>query len=251
MDRRAALILGGSGGIGLAIARMLAGEGYSLTIQGRREDRVAAALEELSGAGGPAPLGIDANLASEERIAEVVAAHRERWGRMDVLVNSAGVGIGQPVGEIGAKALDLQVTINLRAAILATRESLPLLRTAGAGHGEALIVHVSSWAGRYPPAWLSVYGATKAALTSFATSTQLEVAGDGIRVTTLSPATVETEMTAYAQGTIPADEMLRPEDLSEAVRFLLRTSKHCVIPEIVLGRLGDFGPGAGGPRADG
>lgn len=240
MNGRAALILGGSGGIGLAIAGMLAEEGYSLTIQGRREDRVAAALERLSTHGGPQPLGLAADLASEWEIARVATTHQEHWGSLDVLVNSAGLGIGQPVEKVEAKALDLQITVNLRAAVLATRESLPHLKAAGAEHGEALIVHVSSWAGRFPPAWLSVYGATKAALSGFAASTQLEVAGEGIRVTTLSPATVETEMTAYAQGEIPPEEMLRPEDLAEAVRFLLRTSRHCVIPEIVLGRLGDL-----------
>jgi len=245
MVRRAALILGGSGGIGLAIARLLAEEGYALTIQGRREEKVAAALDALTAEDRPEPFGLAADLSSEERIAGVVAEHQRNWGRLDVLVNSAGLGVGQPVDRIATKSLDLQVTINLRAAVLATRESLPHLRSAGAEHGQALIIHVSSWAGVHPPAWLSVYGATKSALGSFAASTQLEVAGDGIRVTTLAPATVETEMTAYARGEIPPDEMLRPEDLAEAVRFLLRTSRHCVIPEIVLGRLGDL-PGAAG-----
>lgn len=243
MSERAALVLGGSGGIGLAIAKALAEEGYSLTIQGRRDDKVAAALDALWDVAAVAPLGVTADLASEERIAEIVAAHEEKWGRMDVLINSAGLGMGQPVGEIKTKSLDLQIAINLRAAVLATRDSLPLIERAGAEHGEALIVHVSSWAGKHPPAWLSVYGATKSALSSFAASTQIELAGKGVQVTALCPATVETEMTTYAQGEIPAEAMLRPSDLAEAVRFLLRTSPNCVVPEIVLGRVGDLIPG--------
>jgi len=240
MSERAALVLGGSGGIGLAIARVLAEEGHSLTIQGRRDDRVAAALDGLWDTAKHAPLGLTADLSSEAEIGEVIAAHEEKWGRMDVLINSAGLGMGQPVGEIKTKSLDLQVAINLRAAVLATWDSLPLIERAGAEHGGALIVHVSSWAGKHPPAWLSVYGATKAALCSFAASTQVELAGKGVQVTALCPATVETEMTAYAQGEIPADEMLRPSDLGEAVRFLLRTSPNCFVPEIVLGRVGDL-----------
>ncbi|HTU15798.1 MAG TPA: SDR family oxidoreductase [Solirubrobacterales bacterium] len=241
MSRRAALVLGGSGGIGLAIARVLAEEGYSLTIQGRRADKVEAALDALWEVAKDAPLGLTADLSSEEEIVEAVAAHEERWGRMDVLINSAGLGMGQPVAEIRTKSLDLQLAVNLRAAVLTTRESLPQIERAGAEHGEALIVHVSSWAGKHPPAWLSVYGATKAALCSFAASTQVELAGKGVQVTALCPATVETEMTTYAQGEIPAEAMLRPSDLAEAVRFLLRTSPNCVIPEIVLGRVGDLG----------
>ncbi|MBN8866488.1 MAG: SDR family oxidoreductase [Solirubrobacterales bacterium] len=236
MGARAALVLGGSGGIGFAVAAMLAEEGYDLTIQGRRPEKVDAALERLPGD----PLGLPADLSDEGSIVELVAAHGRSRGRLDVLVNSAGLGIGQPIEELTAKAVDLQLNINLRAAVLATRECLPMLKAAGAEHRKALIAHVSSWAGRFPPAWLSVYGAGKAALNGFAASSQRELAGTGIQVTALCPATVETEMTAYAQGEIPPEEMLRPEDLAEAVRFLLRTSPNCVVPELLLGRLGDL-----------
>lgn len=236
MARPAALVLGGSGGIGLAIAAMLAEEGYDLTIQGRRSERVERALEAL----GPGAAGIAADLGEEDEIARAVAAHGERWGRMDALVNSAGLGIGQHLGEIETRHLDLQIAINFRAAVLALRESLPLLQAAGAEHGHALVALVSSWAGAHPPSWLSIYGATKAALNSFARSAQAELAGGGVQVTALSPATVETELTRYAQGEIAAEEMLRPEDVAEAVRMLLRLSPTARVPEIQLGRAGEL-----------
>ncbi len=238
MAARAALVLGGSGGIGLATARMLAAEGYAVTIQGRRQERVTAAGEAIAGS-----LGLAADLSDEQEIVGVVSRHVQRWGRLDVLVNSAGLGIGQPVDEIKAKSLDLQVGVNLRAAVIATREALPELKRAGAEHGKALIAHVSSWAAVHPPAWLSVYGATKAALNSFAASSQKELAGSGIQVSALCPATVETEMTAYAQGEIPPEEMLRPDDVAQAVRFLLSLSPNCFVPMIALGRMGDLTPG--------
>jgi NAD(P)-dependent dehydrogenase (short-subunit alcohol dehydrogenase family) len=235
MARRAALVLGGSGGIGLAIAAMLAEEGYDLTVQGRREERLAAALDAL----GVDAAGVLGDLSEESAVAAAVTTHAERWGRMDVLVNSAGIGIGQSLAEITAKHLDRQTAINLRAAVLATRDSLPLLELAGAEHGKALAAHVSSWAGLHPPAWLSVYGATKAALNNFCGSAQRELAGKGIQVTALCPATVETELTRYAQGEIPAEEMIRPSDVAEAVRFLLRTSANCQVGELALARAGE------------
>jgi NAD(P)-dependent dehydrogenase (short-subunit alcohol dehydrogenase family) len=232
----AALVLGGSGGIGLAIAAMLREEGYDLTIQGRREERVEDARARL----GEDVETVAADLGDEAAIAAAVAAHAGRWGRMDVLVDSAGFGIGQDVGAIQTRHLDLQLAVNFRAAVIALRESLPLLEAAGAEHGRVLVALVSSWAGSHPPAWLSVYGASKAALNSFARSAQLELGGKGIQVAAVSPATVETEMTRYAEDEIPAAEMLRPSDVAEAVRLLLRLSPTCRVPEIQLGRAGDL-----------
>jgi NAD(P)-dependent dehydrogenase (short-subunit alcohol dehydrogenase family) len=237
MARRAALVLGGSGGIGLAIAATLAELGHDLTIQGRRAERVEAAVATLA-ASAPdvAVAGVAADLSAEAEVARVVAEHAATHGRLDVLVDSAGLGIGQGVGEIEARHLDRQVGINFRAAVLALRESLPLLEAAGAEHGKALVCLVSSWAASHPPTWLSIYGATKAALDAFARSAQLELEGKGIQVTSVSPATVETEMTRYAIGDIPAEEMLRPEDVAEVVRMLLRLSPAGRVPEVQIGR---------------
>jgi NAD(P)-dependent dehydrogenase (short-subunit alcohol dehydrogenase family) len=232
VERRAALVLGGSGGIGLAIAAMLASEGHDLTIQGRRPERVAAAVAEL---GGDAA-GAVADLAKESEIERVVADHAAHFGRLDVLVDSAGLGIGQDIGEIQARHLDRQTEVNFRAAVLALRESRPLLEAAGAKHGKALVCLISSWAATHPPAWLSVYGATKAALDAFARSAQIELEGKGIQVTSVSPATVETEMTRYAQSDIRPAAMLRPADIAEVVRMLLRLSPAARVPEVQIGR---------------
>lgn len=234
-EPRAALVLGGSGGIGLAIATMLAEEGYALTVQGRRAERVEAAVAGLGPAGGIVA-GAVADLAEESEIARVVAAHAERHGRLDVLVDSAGLGIGQSLTKIEARHLDLQTAVNFRAAVLALREARPLLEAAGAEHGKALVCLVSSWAAVHSPAWLSVYGATKAALDGFARSAQIELEGKGIQVTSVSPSTVETEMTGYAQKEIGAAKMLRPTDVAEVVRMLLRLSPACRVPEVQIGR---------------
>jgi len=239
---RAALITGGSSGIGLAIARALGEDGYGLTVSARRPEKLEAAAEELRGAGLDVN-AIPANMADEEALAGIVAAHRERFGRLDVLVNNAGVGIGEAMHEITTKYLDMQLGVNLRAVIIGTREALPLLREAGAEHGKALIVNTASIAGKSGQPWLSVYSATKAAVIGFSEATQKEVSGQGIQVTALCPGFVDTPMTEYVKDQVKAEEMIQPKDISEAVRYLLRTSPGCLVPEIVFTRPDEL-PGA-------
>jgi NAD(P)-dependent dehydrogenase (short-subunit alcohol dehydrogenase family) len=234
---RAALVTGASSGIGLAIARALGEDGYGLTVSARRPEKLEAAVEGLR-ADGLDVHSVPANVANEEEIVSLVKAHRERFGRLDVLVNNAGVGIGQTVGDLVTKHVDMQLSVNLRAAIIASREATPLLREAGAEHGKALIVNTASIAGKSGEGWLSVYSATKAGLVGFSQATQKELGGDGIQVTALCPAFVDTPMTEWAREHVDPQQMIRPEDIAEAVRFLLRISRWCLVPEIVFTRHG-------------
>jgi NAD(P)-dependent dehydrogenase (short-subunit alcohol dehydrogenase family) len=230
-------VTGGSSGIGLAIARALGEEGYALTVSARRAQKLEGAVEELR-AEGLEVLSVPAQMGEEDDVVNLVAAHREKYGRMDVLVNNAGVGIGQPMHEIRTKFLDMQLDVNLRSLILATREALPMLREAGAEHGKALIVNTASIAGKSGQAWLSVYAATKAAVINFSVGTQKELGDAGVQVTALAPAFVDTPMTEFAKEAVAAEKMIRPEDIAESVRFLLRTSPNCIVPEIVFARPG-------------
>ena len=120
MDR-AALITGGSSGIGLAIGRMLRDEGFELTLVSRRAERVQAAAEELGA------VAVAADVGKAEDCERLVAEHRERFGRIDVLVNSAGIGIAGRVEDLPAKHFDLQVGVNLRGLFLVTQAAIPLL----------------------------------------------------------------------------------------------------------------------------
>jgi NAD(P)-dependent dehydrogenase (short-subunit alcohol dehydrogenase family) len=239
---RAALITGGSSGIGLAIARALGEDGYGITVSARRPEKLEAAAEELRGAGLDVN-SLPANMTDEEAVAGIIRSHNDRFGRLDVMVNNAGVGIGEAMHEITTKYLDMQLGVNLRAVILGTREALPLLREAGEEHGKALIVNTASIAGKSGQPWLSVYSATKAAVIGFSEATQKEVAEQGIQVTALAPGFVDTPMTEYVRETVKPEEMIRPEDIAESVRFLLRTSPGCLVPEIVFARPDEL-PGA-------
>lgn len=237
MADRAALITGASSGIGLAIARTLGEEGYALTVAARRPEKLEQAAEGLRGEGFEVE-PIPANMAEEDHVVAIFAAHRQKYGRLDVLVNNAGVGIGAPLEEIQTKHLDMQLAVNLRALILGTREGLPMLRAAGAEHRKALIVNTASLAGKMGPGWLSVYGATKAAVINFTESTEREVSKDGIQCTALAPGFVDTPMAEFVKDQI-GEDLIQPSDLGEAVRFLLRTSPACHIPEMVFVRPGE------------
>jgi NAD(P)-dependent dehydrogenase (short-subunit alcohol dehydrogenase family) len=242
---RAALITGGSSGIGLAIARALGEEGYALTISARRPEKLEAAASELRNEGLDVE-AVPANVVNEEEVVELVRAHRVRFGRLDALVNNAGVGVGQPMDAIQTKHLDLQLGVNLRSYVIATREALPLLREAGGEHGKALIANMASVAGKVGQPWISVYSTTKFGVVGFSQATQKEVGAEGIQVTALCPGFVDTEMTEWVREQIKPEEMIQPRDIAEAVLMLLRTSPNCHIPELVFQRPGEaLGAGPG------
>jgi NAD(P)-dependent dehydrogenase (short-subunit alcohol dehydrogenase family) len=233
---RAALVTGGSSGIGLAIASMLRDEGFDLTLVSRRPERVEAAAAELGA------IAVAANVGNEDDCARLVAEHRERFGRLDVLVNSAGIGIGGLVEDLTPKHFDLQLGVNLRGLFLVTQAAIPLLRES-----KGWIVNLASIAGTVPTPGLATYGATKAAVIALTRSLNEELDADGVRAVALCPGFVDTPMAEWSG--IPPDEMIRPEDCAEVVRMLLRLSPHARIPQVVIERMGsrdgDVPPGRG------
>jgi NAD(P)-dependent dehydrogenase (short-subunit alcohol dehydrogenase family) len=235
MADRAAIVTGASSGIGLAVSRVLAESGHAVTMAARRPEKLAAACEQLRGEGLEVQQ-VAADVADEGDVARVVAAHRDAYGRLDVLMNNAGVGIGAPIGELDTKRMDIQLATNLRAIALFYREALPLLRAAGAEHRNALVINTASIAGKRGQAWLSIYSATKFGVVGFTQSMNRELGGLGIKSTALCPAFVDTPMTDFVKGQVGADEMITTADIAEAVRFLLRLSPNCVIPEITFMR---------------
>jgi NAD(P)-dependent dehydrogenase (short-subunit alcohol dehydrogenase family) len=226
LPSRAALVTGGSSGIGFAIAKALADEGYALTLASRRPEKVEAAGKELGA------FTIAADVGKEEDCTRLVREHYEQHGRLDVLVNSAGIGIGGPLEKLTTKQVDLQLAVNLRGLLLVTQAAIPLLRES-----RGLIVNLASIAGTVATPGLSVYGATKAAVISLTRTMNAELEDDGIRATAISPGFVDTPMAEWAG--LDADEMIRPEDCAEIVLMLLRLSPRARIPNVVVERLGE------------
>jgi len=238
MAERAAIVTGASSGIGLAIARMLGREGYGLTVAARRPEKLEEAANGLREEGFEVQ-HVAGNLGDEDAIKQVVAAHRDTYGRLDVLVNNAGVGIGQSVGEIQTKHLDIQLNTNIRSYVLFYRECIEMLRAAGAEHRNALVVNTASIAGKHGQAWLSVYAATKFAVVGWTQSMHRELATEGIKSTALCPGFVDTPMTDFVKGQVEPEAMITPDDIATAVKMLLDVSPACIIPEIQFIRPGD------------
>jgi NAD(P)-dependent dehydrogenase (short-subunit alcohol dehydrogenase family) len=229
---RAALVTGGSTGIGRAIAAALLADGYGVTICARRPGPLKETRTELAREPGGTILAVPADVADEQQVAALMEAHLEHHGRLDVLVNCAGtIGAGT-VGAGPVDGLDDVLAVNVRSVWLVCAAAVPALRRAGAEHGRALVVNVASVLGRYPSHRVAAYSASKAAVFSLSESLQRELGGEGIRVTTLAPGLVATPM-SVDMG-VPQDELIRPEDLAEAVRFLTRLSAHVAVPDIEL-----------------
>lgn len=223
--KRTAIVTGGSSGIGFAIARALREDGFELTLASRTSEKVEAAAGELGAH------AVVADVAREDDCRRIVDEHRERHGRLDVLVNSAGIGIAGRVSELPTKHLDVQLQVNLRGLMLVTAAALPLLREA-----RGLIVNLASIAGTTGSPMLPVYGATKAAVIQFTDTINRGEQEYGVRATAISPGFVDTPMTDFAS--VPKEEMIRPEDCAEIVRLLLRLSPHARVPHVVVERVG-------------
>jgi short-subunit dehydrogenase len=221
-----ALITGGSSGIGLALARALREDGYDLTLVARRPEPLEAAASELDA------LAVAANLGDPDECVRAVAEHAERHGGMNVLVNSAGIGIGGSFAEQDSKRIALQVDVNLRATLIVTRESLPHLR---ATRGQ--VVTLASIAGTVPTPGLAVYGATKAALIAWTNSLNREEAGNGVRATAISPGFVATRMTEWTG--LSDEEQISTEDIVAIVRTVLSLGPMARVPNVVVERVGD------------
>ena len=178
-------------------------------------------------------------MADEDDIKRMVTGHLEHFGRLDFLMNNAGVGIGGAIADAETKKLDMQIAVNLRAVYLVTREAIPPLKQAAA-NGGAMIVNTASIAGKQPQGWLAAYSATKAAVIALTEATAREIANDGVRCTSICPGFVDTAMTEWIRGQVAQADMIRPEDVAEVVRCLLRLSPACMIPEVMMIRPADL-----------
>jgi len=223
---KSALVTGGSSGIGLAIARALRGEGYDLTLAARKVERLEAAGVELEAATMPV------DVRDEDACRALVEAHVGRFGGLDVLVNSAGVGIAGTIGDLTTKAWNLQQDVNLRGTFLMTREALPHLRAA-----RGYVLNLASIAGTVATPGLAGYGASKAAVIAFTRSLIREEADNGVRATALCPGFVDTPMAAWTG--LAGEEMIQPEDCAELALALLRLSPAARVPVVVVERGGD------------
>jgi NAD(P)-dependent dehydrogenase (short-subunit alcohol dehydrogenase family) len=218
---KAALVTGSSSGIGRAVAAALLEDGYAVTAVSRDPAR-----GELDGADLH-----PADLTDPEAPAAAVAAHLERRGRLDVLVNAAGIGVGGPVAALETRHFDLQYQLNVRAPFVLTREALPALLEA-----RGLVVNVASYAGLHGVPGLAGYVTSKHALVGLTRALRRELEGTGVRATVLCPGFVDTPMSEWIQDQIPPGRMIQTADLVATVRWLLSLSAACLVPQVEIER---------------
>ena len=203
-------ITSASSGIGEATAALLAGRGAKLVIGARRADRLDAIAARISASGGEAAWR-SADIRRRADLAALVALASERYGRLDVVINNAGVALISPLDELRVAEWDEMIDVNLRGVLYGVAAALPLFRAQGFGH----FVNVASTAAHRTVANQSVYSATKLAVRAFSEGLRQE-AGEKIRVTIVSPGFVRTDFVESVPGEALRSQLLSARDTTQA-----------------------------------
>jgi 3-oxoacyl-[acyl-carrier protein] reductase len=225
---RVALVTGGTRGIGAAIVRRLAADGFSVFLSGRTEESVSAALARLTKEG-LSVRGFPADARREEDQKRLVESAAREGGRLDVLVNNAGIGHFAPVDQMDPERFREVLETNLFGPFYAIRHAAPIMKRGGGG----FIVNIASLAGVNAFAGGSAYNASKFGLLGFSEAAMLDLRHAGVRMATVLPGSVATDWT-HSHGNQDASWMLAPEDVAEAVADLVRFPDRAIASRIDL-----------------
>lgn len=237
-----ALVTGASSGIGQAIALALSGTGASVALVGRRADRLDALAGKIRDAGGTA-LSIPADLTSSAGAAQVVERTIEAFGRLDTLVNAAGLMLNGPSIESPLHEWDQMIDINLRGLVYITKAALPHLVAAVATSPRSVVdvINISSVAGRVAAAQVAVYNATKFAVTAATEAWRQEFTRQSVRFSVIEPGATATELFEQKSGQwegftsmFGEVERLHAEDVANAALFIATQPRRVAINEIVI-----------------
>jgi NAD(P)-dependent dehydrogenase (short-subunit alcohol dehydrogenase family) len=225
LENKVVLISGGARGMGAAEAKLFAGEGAKVVIGDVLEDEGRRTEAEVGESGGEC-LFVRLDVTSESDWREAVAAAVARFGKLDVLVNNAGIHRTETVEETGEELWDQVMEINAKGVFLGTKHAIPEMRKAGGGS----IVNISSVAGLVGNTHAAAYSASKGAVRLFTKATAIQYAGEGIRANSIHPGTIETLMTAPMLATgayrrnrmeqTPLARIGRPEDVAYGALYL-------------------------------
>jgi 3-oxoacyl-[acyl-carrier protein] reductase len=214
---KVALVTGGSRGIGLAIARGLAGDGVNVSVTGLSDAHLSAARLSIESAGPSSVETLRADVRRYDEIERAINATVGRFGGLDILINNAGIGIFADVADMTTGQWSDVIETNITGVFYACHAAIPHLRRRGGGS----IVNISSLAGSNPFVRGAAYCASKAAVNAFSESLMQEVRYDNIRVSCVAPGSVATE---FAQGDAAkgADWKVAPDEVADVVMNLLR-----------------------------
>ncbi len=250
LDGTVALITGASSGIGEATARALAEQGAAVAIAARRIDRLDALAEEIRGQGARA-LVLETDVTDQTQAQAAVERTVAEFGRLDTVVNNAGVmllgpAVGAPLAE-----WDRMVTLNLQGLLYITHAALPHLITAAQDSPRQVadLVNISSVAGRVARSGSNVYNMTKFGVVAFSESLRQELAGRHVRVSVVEPGVVATELASHLRPEVRegmmrrfADvEPLQAADIADAIQYIISRPRHVAVNEMLVRPAGQEG----------
>src|SRR5829696_8129758 len=236
LEGRVAAVTGASSGIGEATARALSAAGASVALGARRADRLEALAESLDG-----PTVVrEVDVSDEGQSRDFIHAAHAELGGLHILVNNAGLMLLGPVADAETEDWRQMIAVNLLGLLYCTHAALPLLANGGGGD----IVNVSSVAGRRADAGAAVYNMTKFGVHAFSEALRQEALHQGIRVTTVAPGFVETELQGHNRNPVvqramerareQIGEVLHPEDIAEAILHAVTRPAHVCVNEVVV-----------------
>lgn len=230
LNQPVAIITGASRGIGRAIALKFAKEGMAVALVGRDKTALQETADLIKEESGQPTLQIQADLRDTQQIESIVDQTTNEWGRIDVLVNNAGIMYQKPFEEHTQDEIQETLDVNLRAVMFLTQKALPHIKKVENG----AIINIASLAGKNPVKNGTVYAATKWALRGFASSLMLEVRQENIRVVTIFPGSVDTHLLSRSANPPRRDTMLQPEDVAHAAYSALVVDRRAMMSEIDL-----------------
>ncbi len=243
LDGTVALVTGASSGIGEATAKRLAAEGATLAIAARRLDRLTKLVEEIESAGGKA-LAIEADVTDREQAEAAVARTVSELGRLDTLVNNAGVMLLGPIVDAPVEEWERMIDLNLSGLLYCAHAAIPhLLKSADAGPRRvADMVNISSVAGRVVRSGSGVYNATKHGVGAFSESLRQEVAERHLRVSLVEPGAVETELAGHNRPEVQEGmkkrfssiELMQATDIADAIAYIVTRPRHVAVNELLI-----------------
>jgi NADP-dependent 3-hydroxy acid dehydrogenase YdfG len=243
LDGTVALVTGASSGIGEATARALAAEGAAVAVAARRKDRLDELAKKIEDDGGKA-LAIETDVTDQQNATELVQLTVDKLGRLDMLVNNAGVMLLGPIVDAPTEEWDRMVALNLQGLLYCTHAAMPhLLSAAGdSPRRVADVVNISSVAGRVARAGSGVYNLTKWGVGAFSESLRQEVTERNVRVSLIEPGAVATELTDHLRDEIRDQtkerfagvERLEAGDIAEAIAYIVTRPRRVAVNEMLI-----------------
>jgi NADP-dependent 3-hydroxy acid dehydrogenase YdfG len=238
-----ALVTGASSGIGEATARALAAHGAAVAIAARRKDRLDRLAQEIEDAGGAA-LAIEVDVTDREQATAMVAQAAEHFGRLDTVINNAGVMLLGPIEDAPVEEWDRMIALNLQGLLYVAHAALSHLLEAAAGEPRRVadLVNISSVAGRVARSGSGVYNLTKHGVGAFSESLRQEVTGRHVRVSIVEPGAVATELTDHLRPEVAEQvnqrfgsiDRLEAEDIADAIAYVVTRPRHVAINELLI-----------------